>query len=150
MDIKEIRLANLIDLLGRSGLDVDFCKKIDMNPSYLPQLKAKTKSIGDKVARRIEERLGLERGYMDSVHEKNQLPEKMPGSDALATAFSIESLPAPLRDSLKRLVMQVCAYCESPQEQPPRPALEAFSTELTIAARDGDHPQIPAQAHTGT
>lgn len=113
MDIKEIRLANLLSLAQRHGQDIDFCKRIEMNPSYLPQLKSRLKTIGDKVARRVEEKLGLQRGYMDVSHEPTELPDKLPEADVMATAFSIEALPKPLRDQFKRLVLQMLAHCNS-------------------------------------
>lgn len=129
MDIKEIRLLNLLTLAQKHGQDIDFCKRIDMNPSYLPQLKSRGKSIGDKIARKVEEKLGLQRGFMDVSHESAELPDKLPDSDVMATAYSIESLPKPLRDQFKRLVFQMVAYCN-----------EGTAPAIDTASDDDIHP----------
>jgi len=68
MDIYEIRKANLIALIGnrRKGLCAE---KWEMNAAHLSQiLSDKTdKNLGDDVARRIEEKEGLSRGWLDSL-----------------------------------------------------------------------------------
>lgn len=116
MDIKEIRLQNLLTLLEKNDSDVEFCRRIEMNPSYLPQIKGRSKSIGDKIARKIEEKLGLERGYMDSVQDVRLLPERIPEADVMATAYSIESMPTSIRNVFKQLVLQVAAHCKNDAE----------------------------------
>ena len=119
MEIKEIRLENLLALAKREGQDLDFCKRIDMNPSYLPQLKSRSKAIGDKIARKIEERLGLERGYMDSIHVVDEAHPTGPAprADVMSVAYSIESMPEPIREQFKRLVLSICAHCSTPEKQ---------------------------------
>lgn len=87
-----------------------------MNPSYLPQLKGRTKAIGDKIARKIEEKLCLERGYMDSAHDTRLITDRLPEADVMATAYSIESMPQSIRNTFKQLVMQVAAHCRSDSE----------------------------------
>jgi len=69
MDIYEIRKSNLIALIGkrRKGACAD---KWGMSAAHLSQiLSDKTdKNLGDDVARRIEERDGLPRGWLDQLH----------------------------------------------------------------------------------
>jgi hypothetical protein len=115
MDVKEIRLNNLLALASRYDQDIEFCKRIEMNPSYLPQLKGKTKTIGDKIARKVEEKLGLPHGYMDVTHAPSELAPKPPEADVMATAYAIEALPKPLSDQLKRLTFQMLTYCNQEQ-----------------------------------
>lgn len=66
MDIHEIRKANLIRLIGdrRKGLCAE---KWEMSPAHLSQILSEktSKNLGDDVARRIEEREGLVRGWLD-------------------------------------------------------------------------------------
>lgn len=137
MEIKEIRLENLLALAKREGQDLEFCKRIDMNPSYLPQLKSRSKAVGDKIARKIEEKLGLERGYMDTVHSDDEArpATPLPASDIMSVAYAIESLPDPIKDQFKRLVLSICAHCND--ETPPKERdVEAF--EVTIPQRRHD------------
>lgn len=95
---------------------MEFCRRVDMNSSYLPQIKGRTKSIGDKIARKIEEKLGLERGYMDTLQDSRLLPDRLPEADVMATAYTIESMPQQIRNTFKQLAMQVAAHCRSDQE----------------------------------
>lgn len=134
MEIKEIRLNNLLALSNKYGKIVDFCERIDMNPSYFSQIKGGKKAIGDDIARKVEEKLGLNRGYMDSSQDEDRLQGKPPANDALATAYSIEALPAPLREQFKRLVFQVAAYCsETTQNADVQPF------EMTITPKESHH-----------
>lgn len=141
MEIKEIRLNNLLALSSKYGRIVDFCDRIAMNPSYFSQIKSGKKAIGGDIARKVEEKLGMPRGYMDSLQDEDKLPSKPPGTDALATAYSIEALPAPLREQFKRLVYQVSAYCS---ETPAVSGGDVQPFDMTISAAESHHdsPQI--------
>ena len=68
MDIYEIRKANLKLLIG-SRKKGACATKWDMSPAHLSQiLSDKTdKNLGDEVARRIEDKEGLARGWLDSI-----------------------------------------------------------------------------------
>lgn len=136
METKEIRLNNLLALSSKYGRIVDFCDRIAMNPSYFSQIKSGKKAIGDDIARKVEEKLGLPRGYMDSAQDEDKLPSKPPETDALATAYSIEALPAPLREQFKRLVFQVAAYCN---ETPAESGGDVQPFDMTIAATESHH-----------
>lgn len=77
MDIKEIRLANLLLLAEKYGSMAELARQTGLNRFYLYQLRSPvTKaSMGDDVARRIEAKLSLEHGWMDNLHleeEKQQ------------------------------------------------------------------------------
>lgn len=137
MEIKEIRLENLLALAKREGQDLDFCKRIDMNPSYLPQLKSRSKAIGDKIARKVEEKLGLERGYMDTIHGDDEAKPTtpLPASDVMSVAYAIESLPDPIKDQFKRLVLSICAHCN---EEAPATKRDVEAFEVTIPQRRHD------------
>ncbi|MBU3640960.1 hypothetical protein [Polynucleobacter sp. Fuers-14] len=75
----EMRLANLVELvkkyggvtnltraLGRSTRDNTLNQLLNKSPSSTTGMQ---KHMGNKLAREIEEALGLERGHMDNDHE---------------------------------------------------------------------------------
>lgn len=136
METKEIRLNNLLALSSKYGRIVDFCERIAMNPSYFSQIKSGKKAIGDDIARKVEEKLGLARGYMDSAQDDDRIQTRPPTTDAMATAYSIEALPAPLREQFKRLVFQVAAYCS---EEPRDAGGDVQPFEMTIAPPESSH-----------
>ena len=104
MNIKETRLANLLAQINPGESDLHFCNRIDLNPSYMPQLKSGLKTIGDKIARRSEERLGLPHGFLDIPQDDETMD-----SDLIALARSLQSLPQPLRAPFRQLALQVAA-----------------------------------------
>lgn len=74
MDVKEIRRRNLMYLLftakDRDGMSSkDFAAKCDTAPATISQITSTTqkikKSMGDTLARRIEQRMNLPHGWMD-------------------------------------------------------------------------------------
>lgn len=68
MDIYAIRKANLIALIG-NRVKRECADKWEMAPAHLSQvLSSRTKkNLGDDVARRIEDREGLPRGWLDTL-----------------------------------------------------------------------------------
>lgn len=70
MDIFEIRKANLVRLIGRRRKGA-CAEKWEMAPAHLSQvLSNKTaKNLGEDVARRIEQKEGLTRGWLDKLQE---------------------------------------------------------------------------------
>lgn len=73
MDIYEIRKTNLIALIG-NRVKRECADKWEMAPAHLSQvLSDKTKkNLGDDVARRIEDREGLPRGWLDVLQVDGQ------------------------------------------------------------------------------
>ena len=113
MNIKETRLANLLAQINPGESDLHFCNRIGLNSSYLPQLKSGIKSVGDNIARRSEEALGLPNGFLDLPQDEKTLDE-----DVIALARSLQSLPQPLRAPFRNLAFQVAAYCQSQEIVP--------------------------------
>ena len=75
MEVKEIRRRNLIYLLftakERDGLNrKEFAAKCDTDPAVISQVTSTTqktqRNIGDTLARKIEQKLNLPKGWMDS------------------------------------------------------------------------------------
>lgn len=71
MDVKEIRAANLARYIKQyaKGSQAAFARQYGMNPAHLSQLLpgSRYRDIGDKLAREIEQKLGLEHGEMDRL-----------------------------------------------------------------------------------
>lgn len=87
-----------------------FAEAVDTAPAYLSQLKkgvhpsGKPVSIGDDLARKIEERLGLEFGWMDRSHT-----EVFP--DSLAQSKELEHVDQP--ENLSLLISRLKKMSES-------------------------------------
>lgn len=64
VDIREIRRGNLLDLLG-DGKHIEFAERIDLSASHFSQILSGRNKIGDKLARKIEERLGIKPYALD-------------------------------------------------------------------------------------
>lgn len=109
MEIKQTRLRNLLSLAEHYRRNIDFCERIEMNPTYFSQIKSGKKAVGDEIARKVEALLGLDRGYLDVAHGEDRVQQRAPSSEAMAVAYAIDSLPTPIRDACKRLIYQIAA-----------------------------------------
>jgi len=80
--IDEIRHENFLVELGKFKTIQAFADQVDRAHSQISQLKHRhgrgkggtPRRIDDKLARQLEEKLGLERGHMDNVHTGNEWP----------------------------------------------------------------------------
>lgn len=67
MTIQETRKTNFRSIIDASGLKVaDFARKFDIEPSYISQLLNGHRGIGEKAARNIEKKVGLEQMALDA------------------------------------------------------------------------------------
>lgn len=81
--IYEVRHANLVILIDQEGTIQKVADKIDRSHAQVSQLKnrnkhsgsAKTRSIGDDLARHIEDKFELTRGWMDVSHATANRPQ---------------------------------------------------------------------------
>lgn len=140
METKTIRLRNLLALADKYKRIIDFCKRIEMNPSYFSQIKNGTKAIGDDIARRVEATLGIPRGYLDVMHDSVTEENKPPEAAALAVAYSIEAMPQELKEIFKKLVHQISIHCVDPIVIKDSMVVEAFSATRHI--EHGNSPEI--------
>jgi hypothetical protein len=60
--------------LPRRGMLKLFAEHLNLSDRYLSHIKCNRKNIGNNVARNIEERLGLPRGWMDREHDLAKTP----------------------------------------------------------------------------
>lgn len=69
MDIYEIRLDNLRTIIGKRK-HTELAERWDTSPSTLSQIlgAGKIRNLGDELARRIEEKEGIPRGWLDQTH----------------------------------------------------------------------------------
>ena len=65
---RKLALKRLINASGNSV--ADFCRSHDLDPSYISQLLNGHRNIGEKAARKIEEKAGLETGFLDVISEE--------------------------------------------------------------------------------
>lgn len=84
MEIYEIRHKNYIFLFERfkeavwadyptepeRGMLRRFAARVGISEAYMSHLNTGFKKFGDKTARNIEQKLGLENGYMDKLHDE--------------------------------------------------------------------------------
>lgn len=63
--VKEVRQRKLKHLIEASESQVNLAKKAGLSIGHVSQMNTGTRPMGDKVARRIEQRLGLAAGWLD-------------------------------------------------------------------------------------
>lgn len=68
MDNKAIRRQNLLALKAKHRTFRALAAASDTDPAVLSQINIHFRDMGDAIARRIEERLGLGHGWMDALH----------------------------------------------------------------------------------
>jgi len=84
LDIKEIRRNNLIAAIKIAGSAAKLYSVSGISPSAISQMKNESgaKSIGEKVARKIEESLNLPHAWMDQAHDTQNIHANVePGPD---------------------------------------------------------------------
>lgn len=65
-DVSTVRRINLSVLMDQFERQSDFARQLETSPSHLSQMKKGNRNIGNELARKIEERMGKPRGWMDS------------------------------------------------------------------------------------
>lgn len=111
MEIKDIRRANLMALLGRHDSIREFADKAGLAAAYVSQIKnqADGRGMGSKTARKIEEALGLPHGYMDQVQRAPgaDRAEGESGSESAGSAKSAASRHRYDRELLRKVALGV-------------------------------------------
>lgn len=70
MNMHEVRLKNLLSVIGDPsvrGTVSTFAKKYDLDPTYIRQIIGKSRTIGERAARNLEESIKLPEGFLDNV-----------------------------------------------------------------------------------
>lgn len=99
--MEETRKNNLIDLIKKAGSQSKLSKQIDLDAGYISQMKNGTRQMGEKTARKIEESLGLENGYMDSYMKGAFIPltENTSGTIKIPMLSATASMGSGISDS---------------------------------------------------
>ena len=144
METKDIRLENLMALAGRYKRNLEFCKVLEMNPTYFSQVKTGKKAIGDELARKIEAKLNLPRGYMDTPKTGESQPKNLEiAQETLACAFALEQLSPAIRDNLVQLIYHMAAEAKDNKAKKAPRAIGPFS--ITIGGERDEDSAVPAK-----
>jgi len=82
-DLAQIRFDNAMALLGEfvratikhpdaatlRGLDGRFAERLLIQPSYWSQIKARSRQVGERLARQFEQRCNKPAGWLDATHD---------------------------------------------------------------------------------
>lgn len=115
--IDEIRAENLRVLIERHGTMDSFAGLVETNANYLSQILSKKgqRKLGKALARRIEEKLGLAKGWMDMNH--TWFPPATLGSDELAVQLPTDIVelldgylgqPPQRQNLIRKLAQRLC------------------------------------------
>lgn len=114
----------------------DFCAEAGIEPSYLSQLKGGQKQFGSELARKIEERLGKSRGWLDV---QNGAPEPKEDHGLLALSHAVRSLPPTIRNPLSALIFEMARlhmmHAEDIQPFDFKESLDGQTVEIPAARR---------------
>lgn len=90
MDIATIRRLNLLSLIRAAGSITALAKQTDVSAPYISQIKTKFRDMGTPTARRIEQKLGIPQGSLDTAHDWDGF-QPIPGSAASSFAFDAKA-----------------------------------------------------------
>lgn len=85
-----MRIAALKELIGTSTLK-EFADQHDLDPSYLSQILNGHRNLGEKAAKKMEEKIGCHPGYLVSPAMRTEAPES--GARDLHSNVSGDAMP---------------------------------------------------------
>lgn len=111
MDVKEIRKINLRALIKATGSRKKFAEDVDTAPAYISQIfSAKTKAeVGDELARKIEVKKNLPRGWMDTLDHR----DRQGSLETSKLMEDFEHLPSGLQEHIARKTAELRAYADA-------------------------------------
>ena len=91
MDIREIRLQNMLSLAKEVKGLTALAKKSGVNKAYLSQLKSQKldRTMGDLVARKLEVAMSKPHGWMDRIHGEDEVMDDVFTVDELRLLSAI-------------------------------------------------------------
>lgn len=113
MDIKQIRKANLIKLIGnveKRGAAAAFAKKYNLSPDQVRHMLTGFRAFSEGIARKFEEAIGLEPGALDRpinsdiAEEAARYTAQRIGEDAITLLDAFEKLPPEKKQLALRLI----------------------------------------------
>lgn len=103
MSVIATRKANLLIVLAQFGTLETLAELTASSARHLSQMKNGTRNMGHKVARRIEAKLGLGPGWMDTKHQDtNPAPGGQRQIDTEALVRDFEELPPLLQEAVSK------------------------------------------------
>lgn len=72
IDLPKIRRENLEKIRDKLGSAAELARKVERSPQQINDTLTGKKSFGPKIARYIEEKLGLRSGYLDEPHDLSE------------------------------------------------------------------------------
>lgn len=129
MESKQTRLANLRQLIKREGAVSQLALRLQISPIYIYRVLDGKFTIGDSMARKIEDAYGFPAGWMDVHHDDGETEARvLPTLETVVrapTGMESETPPPPV----SRVQPQVAApQILPPQERVPVPAPAVGST----------------------
>ena len=121
MEIKAIRLRNLLALKEQFGTFAKLAKVVGTDPSVFSQIKSRNRNLGHTLARQIETRLGKPEGWMD-VAQKDMVAEE---------PFALYSVSA----SMQSRLLKVFDWLTPEQQEQAIRELEATASANQSAAK---------------
>lgn len=122
MDIKDIRKANLIRIIGNvheRGAPSQFAKKYNLPPDQVRHILTGYRTMGEKLARKFEEAIGLPSGELDKDLSDSVASE---AATYMANNLGIEALDVITTfrelDAEKRKIVAQMIRSLAPQKPP--------------------------------
>ena len=131
------------DAAALRGLERRFAEHLLIQPSYWSQIKARTRQIGERLARQFEQRCRKPVGWMDIAHA--QVAQVRPSDEPLAPPPP----PSPPQDDDERFIVGLVLsyYRRHPQRARTR-LLDLLGEVLTPAAAPAGAAPAPAAVAT--
>lgn len=145
LNVKEIRRKNLALLIEREGGPSELAKKVGCSPSYISQIMSTVSrgDVGDRFARKIEEKLGLELNWMDADQDDETSTGVPLAEDADVRALAAGGKFVPAKGRLRVVTdrgmsMRGFAYEYLDDDMQPRiPAGSRLIVEPEVEPRSG-------------
>jgi transcriptional regulator with XRE-family HTH domain len=100
MDIKQVRIDRLKDIIEQMGGAAEVERKHEISASYLSQLLNGFRTIGEKSARNLEQKLNLPTMYLDQQNSYSNKDNLTP--DLIAHLKVMQQLPDYARTEVMR------------------------------------------------
>jgi hypothetical protein len=143
LDLAQIRLDNALllfdefvqqaarnpDAATLRGLEGRFAERLQIQPSYWSQIKARSRQIGERLARQFESCMNKPAGWMDQLHGSARV---RPATAAAPAA--VDGSDAPASDDERFIVGLVLSYYRRHPERARTRLLELLGEALTAPA----------------
>lgn len=129
--IKEIRRANFVSLLKAFGSQAELARLLEVEPAYVSALLAGPpggRNIGDRTARKLEDRLNKPRGWMDVANAESEDLEVIGYRRAAAMRAAV--LGEPAEDVCAVPILEVRASMGAGE---PRPGHDAVAGMMQLS-----------------